>query len=247
MNRTIFIKIISLLFLTLLTLSCRGTTEEDDAPVITDWTHSVDFSTSPDTALWHTANGWSNEGMFNCGWKSDHVLYQNNLMKLKMDNTFSSGMPYTSGEFRSNNTYGYGYYEVKMKPCKKSGTNSSFFLYTGNPWDEIDIEFLGKDTTKVQFNYFVNGQGGHEYLYNLGFDASKAFHVYAIEYKKKQINWYVDGHLAYSVSQSSGLPSHNMQVMANFWPGIGVDYWLGPFSYSGPLYAEYDYIRFKEY
>ena len=29
----------------------------------------------------------------------------------------------------------------------------------GKPWDEIDIEFLGKDTTKVQFNYFTHGRG----------------------------------------------------------------------------------------
>ena len=29
-------------------------------------------------------------------------------------------------------------------------------------WDEIDIEFLGKDTPKVQFNYYTNGQGNHE-------------------------------------------------------------------------------------
>ena len=28
-----------------------------------------------------------------------------------------------------------------------------------NPHDEIDIEFLGKDTTHVQFNFFVDGKG----------------------------------------------------------------------------------------
>lgn len=39
--------------------------------------------------------------------------------------------------------------------------------------DEIDVEVLGKDTTKVQFNYYTNGTGNHEYLYDLGFDASE--------------------------------------------------------------------------
>lgn len=68
----------------------------------------------------------------------------------------------------------------RMQPISNPGVVSSFFTYTGpsdnNPWDEIDIEFLGKDTTKVQFNYYTNGVGGHEFLYDLGFDASESYH-----------------------------------------------------------------------
>lgn len=45
---------------------------------------------------------------------------------------------------------------------------------------EIDIEVLGKDTTKVQFNYYTNGVGNHEYMYDLGFDASEGFHTYGL-------------------------------------------------------------------
>ena len=63
-----------------------------------------------------------------------------------------------------------------MKPIKNDGVVSSFFTYTGpsdgTRWDEIDIEFLGKNTTQVQFNYYTNGVGNHEYLYNLGFDVT---------------------------------------------------------------------------
>ena len=48
-------------------------------------------------------------------------------------------------------------------------------MYTGpsddDPWDEIDFEFLGYDTTKVQLNYYTDGVGGHEYMLDLGFDA----------------------------------------------------------------------------
>lgn len=75
------------------------------------------------------------------------------------------------GEYRSTNNYGYGLYEVSMKPAKNTGIVSSFFTYTGpahgTQWDEIDIEFLGKDTTKVQFNYFMNGVGGLRRLLTL--------------------------------------------------------------------------------
>ena len=55
--------------------------------------------------------------------------------------------------------------------------------------DEIDIEFLGKDTTKVQFNYYTNGQGNHEYVYNLGFDAAYGYHTYAFNWQRNYIAW----------------------------------------------------------
>jgi beta-glucanase (GH16 family) len=135
-------------------------------------------------------------------------------------------------------------FETRMKPAKASGIVSSFFLYTGSPWDEIDIEFLGKNTSQVQFNYYVNGQGGHEKIIDLGFDASTSFHKYAIEYGNGYIKWYVDGALRHSVSGGS-LPSHPMQVMANLWNGIGVDEWLGYFRYGYPLYASYDYFSYS--
>ena len=99
------------------------------------------------------------------------------------------GINYSGAEFRTfnQNRYHYGLYEVCMKPAKSDGIVSSFFTYTGpydepkTQWDEIDIEFLGKDTAKVQFNYYVDSKGGHEYLYDLGFDASEDFHVYAFD------------------------------------------------------------------
>ena len=201
------------------------------------------------TSKWNKADGWSNEGMFNCGWNADHVSIGSNCMTLKLDNTSSSVKSFTGGEYRTNDNYSYGMYEVKMVPAKTSGIVSSFFLYTDDPvWDEIDIEFLGKDTTKVQFNYFVNGIGKHEYLCDLGFDASLSAHTYAIEYKSDSISWYVDGIKKHTVTKSAGkLPSHKMQIMMNLWNGIGVDSWLGPFWYSSPLYARYYSVKYKAY
>jgi len=83
-----------------------------------------------------------------------------------------------------------------MKPAKNVGIVSSFFTYTGptdgTPWDEIDIEFLGKDTTKVQFNYYTNGVGNHEKIVNLGFDAANSYHTYAFDWQPNSIKWYVE-------------------------------------------------------
>ncbi len=217
------------------------------------WEPLVSFNSS----VWNEAN-WTNGGMFNCGFVPANISFAANpgvsgdgLMTITLNNTPSFGKPYSSGEYRTNNTFTYGTFETNMKPAKATGTDSSFFLYTGSPWDEIDIEFLGKDTTTVQFNYFVNGVGGHEKVVSLGFDASQSFHKYAIEYGNGYINWYVDGTWKWGVNNTglnapagAAMPSHPMQIMANLWPGTGVDSWLGPFSYTGPLYATYDYFKY---
>jgi len=131
-----------------------------------------------------------------------------------------------------------------MRPARQSGIVSSFFLFTNVPqWDEIDIEFLGKSCTSLQTNYFTNGVGGHEHIISLGFDACAAFHQYTIFRDATSIAWKVDGVEKYRVS-GVGLPHSTMKVMANLWTGVGLDGWLGPFTYTGPLRADYDWIEY---
>ncbi|MBC8059500.1 MAG: family 16 glycosylhydrolase [Clostridiaceae bacterium] len=199
------------------------------------------------TATWAKSDGWTNGGMFNCTWRANNVNFSNGLMTLTLNNDTQGGTkPYATGEYRSNDTYGYGLFQTNMKPAKNSGIVSSFFTYTGpgdnTPWDEIDIEFLGKDTTKVQFNYFTNGVGNHEYLYNLGFDASTSFHTYAFNWQPTYIAWLVDGKEVYRATSS--IPSHPGKIMMNLWPGTGVDGWLGAFNGATPIYAYYDWVSY---
>lgn len=242
------------------------------APVITNWTLVNDFNSETIASGWEKAH-WTNGDMFNCWWDPENITFNesgNSLMKMKICKKTNPSYPqaYSGAELRTTGTYGYGYYEVRMKPCKASGTNSSFFLYTrddGNniEWNEVDIEFITKDMgdgrglrSIPQFNFFIDNAGeGHEFLYkDLEFDASTAFHVYGIEYAADHISWYVDGTKVYTANgceegdhnhAQGSLPRHNMQIMVNFWPGTGVDDWLGEFHYTAPLYAEYDYIKFK--
>jgi endo-1,3-1,4-beta-glycanase ExoK len=98
-------------------------------------------------------------------------------------------------------TYGYGRYETIMRPAKGSGLVSAFFTYTGpyfgKPHDEIDIEFVGKDTSIVELNYFHKGKTGSSARIKLPFDASEQDHLYAFDWKPEGISWYVDGKLIY--------------------------------------------------
>ena len=214
----------------------------------------LDNLDSYNTSLFTKADGWTNGDPFNVGWRADHISFAGGIMTITLDNlTCPSGCsarPYASDEYRRNVLSSYGLYEGRFKAAKASGiVGGSFFLYTGpsdgQPWDEIDIEILGKDTTKMQTNYFTNGVGGHETMIPLGFDASAAFHTYGIEYRATYINWYVDGVLAHTENGSRGaLPSHTMKLMMNLWPGIGVDGWLGAFTYTGPLYQQVDWLKY---
>jgi endo-1,3-1,4-beta-glycanase ExoK len=210
-------------------------------------THFGDGFEYYNTASWIKADGWSNESVFNCGWKADHVSFSNGILTLKLDNVASSGKPYSSGELRTTNKYSYGFYQASMKAAKNIGVVSSFFTYTGpsfgTVWDEIDIEFLGKDTTKVQFNYFKNGKGGHEKIYNLGFDAAASYHTYAFNWQPTYIAWYVDGREVHRAT--TDIPTTPGYIYMNLWPGITVDSWLGPYNGKTPIYAYYDWVAYQ--
>lgn len=196
----------------------------------------------------HNANemeisNWSNGDMFHCRWEPENISFSNGIMNMRIDQANGG---YTGAEYRTKEYFGYGLYQVRMKPIKNDGVVSSFFTYTGpadgTPWDEIDIEFLGKDTTHVQFNYYVNGRGGHEYLYDLGFDASQEFHTYGFNWYEGGITWYVDGNPVYTAPCTDIFPTHPGKIMMNVWPGIGVDDWLNPYNGKTPLHAYYDWI-----
>lgn len=211
----------------------------------------VDFSEGQPQG-YEIADGWTNGSMFNVTWRKSNVTFEDGKMQLIIDKDgkATSDIPYSGGEFRTLKFYGYGRYEVCMKPIKNDGVVSSFFTYTGpsdnNPWDEIDIEFTGKDTTKVQFNYFTSGRGNHEYMHDLGFDASEDFHTYAFEWHEDKIVWFVDGVEVHSADKL--IPVTRGKIMMNAWCGTGVDSWLNPFDDSNlPLVAEYKWFSYTPF
>lgn len=198
-----------------------------------------------DSGTMEISDGWSNGGMFDCTWSRNNVSFSGGKMNLSIKGGWGN---FTGAEYRTKQAFGFGMYDVSMKPIKNDGVVSSFFTYTGpsdgTVWDEIDIEFLGKDTTKVQFNYYTNGVGNHEYVYNLGFDASQSFHQYGFYWDANSITWYVDKKPVYKAT--TNIPQSPGKIMMNVWNGTGVDEWLNRYNGRAPLTAQYDWISYTK-
>ena len=178
-----------------------------------------------ETPVFFASDGWTNGSCFDCFWYKRNTQLKDGALWLTIDKDWSGNYNYSGAEYRTVDFYGYGYYETSMQAIKNDGVVSSFFTYTGpsdnNPWDEIDIEILGKDTTKVQLNYYTNGVGKHEVMYDLGFDASEAYHTYGFDWQPDHITWYIDGRAVYTAT--ANIPSTPGKIMMNTWPGTGVD------------------------
>lgn len=214
------------------------------------YTYEFEFNNN---SIFEIADGWCNGGFFDATWRKEQVSFNpdSKILILTLDNDSIGSEPkFKSGEYRTRDFFHYGLYEVGMKVAKGSGIVSSFFTYTGpsdnNPWDEIDIEILGKDPTVMQTNYFSNGVGYKEAFIDLGFDASESFNDYAFEWLPNEINWYVNGNLVHTEDGSKGeIPKTASKIMVNLWPGKNVDGWTGIFNDNIlPISAEYSYIKY---
>ena len=195
-----------------------------------------------DDKVSRTSHGYGNGGMFLSKWSRDCVRYEDGIGYLSV---VDQGDTNYGAEMRTKQGYLYGYFGARIKSFKRSGTVQSVFTYNGGQyiWDEIDIEILGKDTTKVQFNYYHEGVGGHEYWYDLGFDSSEDFHDYGFKWEPNRITWYVDFIPVYSVEASLGQWGN---FFINVWAAKpSVESWTGPYERTEtPLETAYDYMCF---
>eukprot|EP00271_Cylindrocystis_brebissonii_P010604 TRINITY_DN2685_c1_g1_i1.p1 TRINITY_DN2685_c1_g1~~TRINITY_DN2685_c1_g1_i1.p1 ORF type:complete len:1040 (+),score=114.34 TRINITY_DN2685_c1_g1_i1:112-3231(+) len=117
--------------------------------------------------------------------------------------------------------------DIKCADNDTSGMITSFYTASiegSVTQDEIDYEFIGKNKTIIQTNYYVLGQGGHELWINLGFDSSLDFHNYAIVWTSESIIWYVDYKPVRIVLKETGkpYPVKPQYLYGGMWDASGV-------------------------
>jgi len=194
------------------------------------------------------ADGYGNGKEFDAYWKADRITFGNGSMRLQIDDEGCAagncgGYAYNGAEWRSlSGDIGYGCYGVTMQAAAGSGLLSSFFFYADNA-DEIDIEIMGKDPTKLEATYFLAGSKVKTEVLDLGFDSSQKQHNYQIDRQADYIAWIVDGKEIYRVSEGQ-MPAANGQLMANIWAGKQSD-WFGPRTFTSPSVAVYSSISYS--
>ncbi|WP_413113494.1 family 16 glycosylhydrolase [Thaumasiovibrio sp. DFM-14] len=217
-------------------------------------TESVnDALTTLDEQRFWKSDGWANGFPFDNRWAGEAISFSEQGMTITLSSdsiNYNSVLEYQSGELRSHHFYGYGCYEIELRPILADGVVTAFFLFAG-PHDapddgngkhnEIDIEFLGYDTKVMQINYWTNDDryvNEHAELIPLPFDASLDFHRYAINWQKDHISWMVDGDVVKTVANRSGDPTPSasdskLKVMLNLWiTDQRVSAWAGKFDKS---------------
>lgn len=194
----------------------------------------VDEFQSLDASRWYISDGWANGDHQNCIWSKDAASVSNDMLVLEFKPQAINDRDYACGEIQTYGRFGYGVYEARIKTGSGSGLNAAFFTYIGpthkKPHDEIDFEFLLKDTTKVQINYYVTGKGGNEALIPLTGRSSSEFNDYAFVWKPGQLLWYINGELIHQTSVDDVLPANLQKIYFSHWGSETFVEWMGPFS-----------------
>ena len=196
---------------------------------------------------WDIANFDQGGPKFLTSWRRKQVS-----VELKSVETFGGGQllmdlqpaqdgaekPYKGAQLWRGKENHYGSYEIVMNAAAVPGVVSAFFIYTGpffkDPHDEIDVEFLGKDTTKIWINAFADGKSQADQWIDLGFDAATTKAVYRFDWLPDYITWYVNDKEIYRLtSKTHDLPSHAGRAYLSMWAAN-----KGQADWAGELPAE---------
>ncbi|KAJ1735549.1 putative glycosidase CRH2 [Coemansia biformis] len=131
---------------------------------------------------------------------------------------------------------------VMRSGCAAAGVVSSFIIRNDKIGDEIDFEFVGKDTSTVQSNYYWHNQLDYTKMVTSPpmSDTTKNFHTYQIQWTPDQIVWLVDGAAFRTVKRSDTwdpalgtfkYPDSEAYVSYSIWDGgagaQGTSEWAG--------------------
>ncbi|WP_173383635.1 family 16 glycosylhydrolase [Fibrobacter succinogenes] len=190
------------------------------------------------------------------------------------DGPFDPNKKYTfyGAELTGTELFKYGRFEARMRMAATSGTVSSMFLNYDlswkkgdEPWNEIDIEVLGKDPTKWQSNVLtreanpsINDLTSTEKIHDFNFDATKGFHLYAIVWTPEYVAWEIDSvevrrdvigqtHGSHADADQVKFLTEEQTLRFNLWASKTPS-WTGKFTGEGlPVEQHIDYVRVYSY
>jgi beta-glucanase (GH16 family) len=223
------------------------------------WSDEFDKDGAPDPTKWGYDigtgdNGWGNAELEYYTDRSKNAIVEGGVLKINALKESYNGSAYTSARLVSKDKFAftYGKVEIRAKLPSGAGTWPATWMLGSNAatvgWPgcgEIDImEHLGRTENTIYGTLHYPGHSGgsadgHTTVIT---DATKAFHIYTLEWSAAAVKIYADGVLYHTTINSSSLPFNhdfffilNMAIGGNF--GGAVD----PAFTSGTM--EVDYIR----
>ena len=163
---------------------------------------------------------------------------------------------FTTAAVKSKAKVLYGYFEIKCKPMN-SRASSAFWFYARDPskkkttwWTEIDVfEICGRSNQKdrtyhMNAHVFATPEDGKKH-WNKGrnweapFRFADEFHVYALEWDKNEIKWYVDGTVVHQLKNTHWHQPLHMNFDSETFPK-----WFGlPKKENLPSTFSIEYVR----
>lgn len=169
-------------------------------------------------------------------YNKDNVLLQDNHLHLLLTKE-------TGGTRISLDKIQYGSIETMMKVSRGPNIVSSFILMADNG-DEIDFEFVGKDNTVVQTNFFYKGipiYDKNAKFYNTFKDLTSTFNTYKILWTPDYYQWIYNDHVLRTLYKNATNTFPNSPSYIQFgiwlaqnskWAGNGPNWSLAPFNIS---------------
>ncbi|WP_158624564.1 family 16 glycosylhydrolase [Corallococcus sp. CA041A] len=212
------------------TIPLREVGNDDNDSAMIDWQTGARL----DDSEWYLRNDTfpSNRAIF----QPDNVTRRSNgPTTLTLRRESSRVRDFTGAAIASRQYFTYGTFAADLRVPSGSGLVSGLFLHRNGPRQEIDIEFLGRDTTRMLVNVFYNpgivgtrleyGYRGTPVLIELGFDAAKAFHHYEIEWQPECIRWRVDGVTVHERFPwgPTPIPNQPLEFNVNLWNSESIE------------------------
>jgi beta-glucanase (GH16 family) len=223
------------------------------------WSDEFNIAGAPDGNKWGYdigtgSNGWGNAESQYYTNRSQNVIIEGGILKIKALKENFSGSSYTSARLLTKDKFDFKYGRVEIKAKVPSGVGSwpAIWMLGGNintvSWPacgEIDImEHLGRDLNKIYATLHYpgrsggNANGGTKTISN----ATTQFHIYGLEWSASSIKMTVDGETVHIVANSSAIPfNQNFFFIMNVAMGGNFAGAIDPAVTGATM--EVDYIR----
>lgn len=199
--------------------------------------------TSVDQEYWtrvHRKNNYNNELQY---YLPKNSFTEDGCLCLIANRDKRNGKNYTSGmvETRGKLLFKYGRVEVRAKLPAGKGLLPAIWMLSDDGRSEIDImEMIGSEPNIIYGVNHYRSRGPRKTVGSITCDTPEGFHVYAAEWDKDEIRWYLDGALFHK--SRKGVPSKKMYIV--FTLAVGGD-WPGDPGKETPFPCgmKVDYIR----